>query len=228
MLESMPLNERTTKGKFLYFNEIDGVKAETDISDAVNQAKQKLEALGFEAVEQTPEAVIKAFEPYVVLAIQASLQIDDILLEAAGTKAKNPSDESPSMQFLRSAVAERLPELTAESLLKAWHAVAYLRSSCAQLFEQFDFVLSPVSAISAPEHGKNSFEVLGKTYEPHEVYRFSSAANVLGLPALAFPVGKNNAGKPIGVQLMGPRFSERLLIEAVRSMGFTQALELSK
>ncbi len=48
-------------------------------------------------------------------------------------------------------------------------------------------------------------------------YPLTMGANVLGLPALALPVGIAN-GLPQGVQLIGPRFYERLCIDAAQAI----------
>ncbi len=43
------------------------------------------------------------------------------------------------------------------------------------------------------------------------------AANVLGLPAVALPVGIAN-DLPQGVQLLGPRYHERLCLDAAQAI----------
>jgi aspartyl-tRNA(Asn)/glutamyl-tRNA(Gln) amidotransferase subunit A len=40
---------------------------------------------------------------------------------------------------------------------------------------------------------------------------FTLPANLAGVPGLAFPVGYDKSGLPIGMQLMGPHFKEALL-----------------
>jgi aspartyl-tRNA(Asn)/glutamyl-tRNA(Gln) amidotransferase subunit A len=43
---------------------------------------------------------------------------------------------------------------------------------------------------------------------------FTLPANLAGVPGLAFPVGFDGNGLPIGMQLMGPQFSEQDLFRA--------------
>jgi aspartyl-tRNA(Asn)/glutamyl-tRNA(Gln) amidotransferase subunit A len=40
---------------------------------------------------------------------------------------------------------------------------------------------------------------------------FTLPANLAGIPGLAFPVGFDHQGLPVGMQLMGPHFREDLL-----------------
>ncbi len=42
---------------------------------------------------------------------------------------------------------------------------------------------------------------------------FTLPANLAGIPGLSFPVGFDTKGLPIGIQLMGPAFSEDLLLK---------------
>jgi aspartyl-tRNA(Asn)/glutamyl-tRNA(Gln) amidotransferase subunit A len=44
---------------------------------------------------------------------------------------------------------------------------------------------------------------------------YTLPANLAGIPALAFPVGFDGAGLPIGMQLMGRPFAEKQLLESV-------------
>jgi aspartyl-tRNA(Asn)/glutamyl-tRNA(Gln) amidotransferase subunit A len=38
--------------------------------------------------------------------------------------------------------------------------------------------------------------------------------NIASLPAISVPCGKDAAGLPVGLQLIGPRFSEQTLLDA--------------
>jgi aspartyl-tRNA(Asn)/glutamyl-tRNA(Gln) amidotransferase subunit A len=43
---------------------------------------------------------------------------------------------------------------------------------------------------------------------------FTLPANLAGVPGLSFPVGFDQHGLPIGMQIMGPHFREDLLLRA--------------
>ena len=44
------------------------------------------------------------------------------------------------------------------------------------------------------------------------IMRFAPAGNLTGLPGLTVPVGYDESGLPIGLQLMGPAWSEGKLL----------------
>jgi aspartyl-tRNA(Asn)/glutamyl-tRNA(Gln) amidotransferase subunit A len=46
---------------------------------------------------------------------------------------------------------------------------------------------------------------------------FTLPANLAGIPGLAFPVGFDDQGLPVGMQLMGPHFHEELLFQAAHA-----------
>lgn len=73
------------------------------------------------------------------------------------------------------------------------------------LFNACDILLSPVTIGPAPPLGARSDETLNGQYSSD---RFTVLAPLAGLPALTFPCGLTQEGLPVGLQLIGPRFSE--------------------
>jgi aspartyl-tRNA(Asn)/glutamyl-tRNA(Gln) amidotransferase subunit A len=77
-------------------------------------------------------------------------------------------------------------------------------------FQQVDVILGPTAPTTA-------FELGAKTEDPVQMYLgdiFTIPAPLAGLPALSIPCGFDAAGLPVGLQLMGPHFSEALLLGA--------------
>ena len=46
---------------------------------------------------------------------------------------------------------------------------------------------------------------------------FTLPANLAGVPGLAFPVGFDAQGLPVGMQIMGPAFKEDILFQAAHA-----------
>ena len=77
-------------------------------------------------------------------------------------------------------------------------------------FQAVDLVLGPTAPTTA-------FELGAKTSDPVQMYLgdiFTIPAPLAGLPALSVPCGFDGAGLPVGLQLMGPHFSEGRLLGA--------------
>jgi aspartyl-tRNA(Asn)/glutamyl-tRNA(Gln) amidotransferase subunit A len=81
-----------------------------------------------------------------------------------------------------------------------------IKQEHAAAFEQFDVLVSPTSPTVA-------FELGAKTADPLAMYLcdvLTIPPNMAGLPGLSIPCGLS-AGLPVGLQLIGPQFSENLL-----------------
>jgi len=74
-------------------------------------------------------------------------------------------------------------------------------------FDQVDVIAAPVAPTTAFKFGQHTDDPLAMYLEDV----FTLPANLAGVPGLAFPVGYDKDGLPIGMQLMGPHFSEALL-----------------
>ncbi len=74
-------------------------------------------------------------------------------------------------------------------------------------FEQVDVIAAPVAPTTAFKLGAHTDDPLAMYLEDV----FTLPANLAGVPGLAFPVGVDSNGLPIGMQLMGPHFREEVL-----------------
>jgi aspartyl-tRNA(Asn)/glutamyl-tRNA(Gln) amidotransferase subunit A len=80
-------------------------------------------------------------------------------------------------------------------------------------FETVDLIAAPVAPTTAfriGEHGDNPLSMYLEDI-------FTLPANLAGVPGIAFPVGFDAAGLPIGMQLMGPHFREELLFQVAHA-----------
>jgi len=78
----------------------------------------------------------------------------------------------------------------------------------------FEAAFQTVDAIATPVAPTTAFRIGEHTDDPLAMYLedvFTLPANLAGVPGLAFPVGFDSQGLPIGMQLMGPHFDEEVL-----------------
>jgi len=82
------------------------------------------------------------------------------------------------------------------------------------IIQDFDRAFRQVDVILAPVSPTPPFKLGEKIADPLTMYLsdiLTIPANLAGIPALAFPCGFTPGNLPIGLQLMGPRWSEEIL-----------------
>jgi aspartyl-tRNA(Asn)/glutamyl-tRNA(Gln) amidotransferase subunit A len=76
-------------------------------------------------------------------------------------------------------------------------------------FEQVDVIAAPVAPTTAFQIGEHGDDPLAMYLEDI----FTLPANLAGVPGVAFPVGFDPLGLPVGMQLMGNYFREDILLQ---------------
>lgn len=94
----------------------------------------------------------------------------------------------------------------------------------AEVFNQYDVVLTPVLAHTTPELGYLGADVEFDTHLERllRYTSFTPANNAAGSPAISLPLGKTDTGLPIGVQFNGRHGDERTLLELAFELEETQ------
>jgi len=93
--------------------------------------------------------------------------------------------------------------------LKAAKARTLIVKEYEKAFQECNFILTPVSPNPA-------FKLGEKVDDPVAMYLedvMSVSLNLAGVPGLAVPAGETKDGLPLGLQLVGPRRSDKSLIE---------------
>lgn len=89
-----------------------------------------------------------------------------------------------------------------------------------KIITEIDKVFQGVDALIAPVAPTPPFKLGSKTDDPLDMYLtdiYAATANLCGIPSLAVPSGFSKEGLPLGFQLMGQRFSEKVLFSIARS-----------
>ena len=92
---------------------------------------------------------------------------------------------------------------------KAKKVQGLLKEDFAKAFEKCDCILAPTSPTVA-------FKIGEKVEDPYQMYLsdiYTVPENLVGIPAINIPCGKNSQGLPIGFQLIGDKFTEPLLLD---------------
>lgn len=94
--------------------------------------------------------------------------------------------------------------------LKALRTKALIKKEFDKAFEKYDLILGPAAPTTAPRLGTSLSDPL-KMYLG-DIYTIS--VNLAGLPGISVPVGMDQKGLPVGMQLIGNAFEEKTLIRA--------------
>jgi aspartyl-tRNA(Asn)/glutamyl-tRNA(Gln) amidotransferase subunit A len=93
---------------------------------------------------------------------------------------------------------------------------------CAELFERFDLLLTPtVPYDPPPAKGPLLTEVEGRRQPEANVGSFTMPFNLSWHPAATVRAGFSRVGLPVGLQIVGPRHRDDLVLQAARA--FEQA-----
>jgi aspartyl-tRNA(Asn)/glutamyl-tRNA(Gln) amidotransferase subunit A len=86
--------------------------------------------------------------------------------------------------------------------------------------QDFDRAFEQVDVIAAPTTPTTAFEIGAKVGDPLEMYLadvFTLSMNLAGICGLSLPCGFDDAGLPIGLQLMGPALGEPAIFRVARA-----------
>lgn len=93
--------------------------------------------------------------------------------------------------------------------LKAQKVRNLIKKDFTRAFEKVDVIMAPVTPTPA-------FKIGEKADNPVAMYLcdiFTAPVNLAGLPGLSLPCGQTKEGLPIGLQVIGPRFGDKMILE---------------
>ncbi|MDR3143838.1 MAG: Asp-tRNA(Asn)/Glu-tRNA(Gln) amidotransferase subunit GatA [Puniceicoccales bacterium] len=93
--------------------------------------------------------------------------------------------------------------------LRAQKVRTLIRQDFLEAFKSVDFLLTPTSPTTAFKMGDRSANPLAMYLS--DIYTVS--ANLAGIPAISIPCGFSTKNLPIGLQILGPLFSEGKLLQ---------------
>ncbi len=197
---------------------ITGIQPEVEA--AVRQAIAALEGLGAQAVPVSLPHTSYALPVYYLIApaeASANLARYDGVRFGLRQPAEGILDMFKSTRGAGfGAEVKRRIMLGTYALSAGYYDAYYGQAQKVRTLIQRDFeaAFQEVDAIAAPIAPTTAFRIGQHSDDPLAMYLedvFTLPANLAGVPGLAFPVGFDAQGLPIGMQLMGPHFREEIL-----------------
>jgi aspartyl-tRNA(Asn)/glutamyl-tRNA(Gln) amidotransferase subunit A len=104
-------------------------------------------------------------------------------------------------------------EVRAADYLRAFEVKRQMENDFESAFDRVDAILAPAVPIAAPPIGESEVKIAGeKETVRSALVRLNRPANMTGHPAISVPCGFTQAGLPMGLQLIGPRWGEARLL----------------
>jgi aspartyl-tRNA(Asn)/glutamyl-tRNA(Gln) amidotransferase subunit A len=104
------------------------------------------------------------------------------------------------------------------ALSAGYYDAYYLRAQKVRSLIARDFAdaFQKVDAIVTPTSPTPAFRLGEKTSDPLQMYLadiYTVTGSLAGVPGISVPCGKTKAGLPVGMQIFGPHFSERRVLQ---------------
>jgi aspartyl-tRNA(Asn)/glutamyl-tRNA(Gln) amidotransferase subunit A len=222
-------NSKTSKAKRIgVIKDFDNEAVAPEIRKVLKEKCKELEEKGYEIVELEMPTLKYALAVYYIIQpaeVTSNLsRYDGIRYGFRSEKAKNLDDiydDTRNEGFMPENKRRiMIGNFVLSSgfydayFLKAAKARTLIVKEYEEAFKKCDFILTPVS----PNY---AFKLGEKVNDPVAMYLedlMSVSLNLAGVPGLAIPVGKTKDGLPLGLQLVGPRRSDKALIEFAKEL----------
>jgi aspartyl-tRNA(Asn)/glutamyl-tRNA(Gln) amidotransferase subunit A len=137
---------------------------------------------------------------------------------AAASLEKALPDQGDLLDPGLKKVVERGLQLRGVDFANALAARHAFWDQVRRVYEKFDLLLSPTLAVPAFALGQNDADSLGgEQLGPLQWTRFTYPFNLTGQPAASVPAGWAKSGLPVGLQIIGDRHADLLVLQAARA-----------
>jgi aspartyl-tRNA(Asn)/glutamyl-tRNA(Gln) amidotransferase subunit A len=186
--------------KQYFFERID-----KEVRDAVESAAKCFESIGGKVVEVSLSGLDRSVDPSTNIALAEATEYHESQGYFPAQAEKYGDDVRHRLELGR--------EVRAVDYLKALEVKRAIIQEFEAAFEEVDVILAPTLPIAAPRIGEKEV-VIGAEKETvrSALVRLNRPANLTGHPAMSVPCGFTHSGLPIGVQLIGPNWSEARLL----------------
>lgn len=201
-----------------YFTE--GIQPEVEA--AVRAAVQKLAEMGAEIVEiSLPHTQYGLPVYYLVATAECSANLARFDGVRYGPRNNDTGDLWDSYKTTRGGLfgpeVKRRIMLGTYALSAGYYDAYYGNAQKVRTLIKGDFeaAFEQVDVIATPTSPTTAFKIGEKTADPLQMYLsdvYTVTANLAGVPGLSLPCGFDDAGLPIGLQLLGPAFEETRLL----------------
>ncbi len=147
--------------------------------------------------------------------------ITSIVAKTVTTNAKRFEEWKKILYPYYSSFLALEPTLKSRDIVQIEYKREELWKKMRKIFGQYDFLLTPVTAVAAFEIGKSGpvfpSKIAGRGVGPIGWMPFTYPFNFTGQPAASIPCGFTARGLPIGLQVVGRRYDDLGVLKASRA-----------
>lgn len=173
--------------------------ADSDVLAAVQRAAGVFRELGADVQEVDVSFLLEA------------AQANSLMTQADGA-AYHRERLAEHPELFGADIRQRLEtgrDFTSTEYILARRMQTLTKYRLGNFFQEYDLLLTPSTPIIAPLiEGNDAVE------QAKRLTRFTAPFNLAGLPALSMPCGFNQAGLPIGLQLISDAWKESMVLQA--------------
>lgn len=213
----------TRAKKIGIIKEFDDESVDPEIRKALKRKVELLKSKGYEIVELKMPSLRYALAAYYII---VPAEVASNLSRYDGVRYGFRSEKSETLDELYDKTRSEgfMPENKRRIMIgnfvlsSGFYDAYFLKAAKARtiIIDEYDKAFSQVDYILTPVSPNPAFKLGEKIGDPVAMYledMMSVSLNLAGVPGLAIPAGKTSAGLPIGLQIVGPRRSDKGLIE---------------
>jgi aspartyl-tRNA(Asn)/glutamyl-tRNA(Gln) amidotransferase subunit A len=180
-------------------------RVDSEVRHAIDAAAKTLESLGGRIEEVSLPHLSESVEPSTNIAMAEATRYHESQGYFPARAGEYGEDVRKRLEMGR--------EVRAVDYLNAFVVKREAEHEFHRAFARVDAIIAPTLPIAAPRIGQNEVMIGGRKETVRSaLVRMNRPANLTGDPAISVPCGFTREGLPIGLQLIGARWSERRLL----------------
>ena len=197
--QSIPRRFRLGWPKEYFFDRVD-----VEVRQAIDAAAKVMESAGARFEDISLPHLAESVEPSTNIAMAEATRYHESQGYFPARAAEYGADVRKRLELGR--------EVRAVDYLNAFAVKREIEKEFQTAYARVDAIIAPTLPIAAPRLGENEVTIEGEKESVRSaLVRLNRPANLTGDPAISIPCGFTRAGLPIGLQLIGPHWSEARL-----------------
>ncbi len=208
--------------------DFDNDSIDAEIREALKHKVELLKSKGHEVIELEMPSLKYALSAYYVI---VPAEITSNLSRHDGVRYGFRSKKSQDLDSLYEKTRDEgfMPENKRRIMIgnfvlsSGFYDAYFLKAAKVRtlIIEEYEKAFSKVDFLLMPISPNPPFKIGEKVNDPVAMYMedmMSVSTNLAGVPGLAIPAGKTKSGLPVGLQLVGPRRSDKNLLKFAKEL----------